>query len=245
MTELEKKFVEQRLTNIKNGEYAPLIDGLPDLLFVKLDNRVKGITSRTYSKKLMEYIKEGLPSEALLPQLLKQACADAGLDIKVLNKKMELMKKIHEEAPGDLQGPYDSLTPEEVAQLTDEEREARQKGIAERGRRILEFTMNLYSPEEKEMLEQIQQIEAIERNLRNNTAERYARQDQALLELLDGCRRVDKPEQPYFASTDEITALDETNREALVQLFMKWQQFKEGKLPEYFRADSATQQRMG
>jgi hypothetical protein len=245
MTELEKKFIGQRLTDIKNGEYAPSIEGLPNLLFVKLDNKVKGIASRTYSKSLFEYLREGLKSEAMLPQMLKQTCADAGLDIKVLNSKVDLMKKIYDNTPDELQGPYDSLTEEEVEQLSPEENEARSKGIAERGKRILEHITNIYTPEDQEILNQIQQIEAIERNLRNNTAERYARQDQMVVELLHCCRRIDNPVAAYFTSVDEIADVDNAKRGALVQLFMKWAQFKEGKLPEYFRSDNTAQPGVG
>jgi hypothetical protein len=68
---IPKKFVDQRLQNIKDSTYEPVIPGLEGLLFVKLDNKTKGIASRSYSKAVMQFYQEGLPSEHAVPELLK------------------------------------------------------------------------------------------------------------------------------------------------------------------------------
>lgn len=157
-----------------------------------------------------------------------------GIDMSALRKQREIIKRVWESIPADLQDPIDELTDEEVACLSPEEREARNKAIDDRAMRFKTVMENAYTPEDIVILEQAKQIENLELQLRNNTAEHQARKYQMETEILICAKKSENIEVPYFSCIEEIQELEDTNRDGLVQLFMKWKQFKEGLVPQFF-----------
>jgi len=235
MTELTKEMVQRRYDAVASGTYSPEIPGLPGLTFVKMGLKEKGVSSRAYSAKLKELMAEGgYFNEAFLPSLLERACKENGIDIGVLRKQRELMKKYINSIPPEINGPFDKLTPEEVALLSQEERDARQEAIEGRGKRIMEFQQNFFTEDDHKIFEMARQIEQLEQHLRANTAEHRARECQAQNEILLCARRADDTAKLYFDSIDDIQDLEEKNRDGLIQLYTKWRQFKEGLLPDFF-----------
>jgi len=240
MAELTPEMIQKRYETVASGTYAPEIPGLPGIVFVKMGLSERGHSSRAYSTKLKElYAAGGYFSEALLPSILEKTCRENGLDIKVLQKQRDILKRMYESIPPELAKPFDQLTPEEVALLSPEEQAERSKGLEEYGRRIMEWTNSFYTDEDRKVMEQAKQIEALEQHLKANTAEHHARKHQIEMEILLCARKGDDIEKPYFESIEDIQALEDRNRPALVQLYMKWKQFKEGLLPDFFRPDSA------
>jgi len=235
MAELTKEMVQRRLEAVASGTYAPEISGLPGIVFVKMGLKEKGISSRAYSSKLKELMAAGgYFSEALLPTVLEKACRENGVDPGILKKQREILKRFYDSIPPELAGPYDKLTDEEVAQLSPEEKADRDKAIEDRGRQIMEYMQNFYTEDDHKVMDQAQQIEALERHLKANTAEHMARVHQGLTEILICARRSDKIEEPFFASEEEIEEFGQRNHQGLVALFTKWKQFKEGLLPDFF-----------
>ncbi|MHB1418482.1 MAG: hypothetical protein ACYCX4_02680 [Bacillota bacterium] len=233
MAELTNEMVERRFAKVSSNPVPVNIPALPGLCFVPMQGREKGISSRAYSSKLMELHKEGgYYSEALLPTVLRKICEQNGIDIKVLDRKMTLNRKLFESIPEDLSGPYDQLTQEEVAELPAEEQEKRQKAIEECGHGIAEFVANIYTDEEKESRAQIVQIETLEQELRQNTYEFHARRFQMQTEILLCTRQEEDPAKPYFVDMDELEMVRPV--EALVNLFMAWKQFREGMPSDFF-----------
>lgn len=239
MTELTAEMVQRRLETVSSGTYAPEIPGLPGIVFVKMGLKEKGISSRAYSSKLKELMSAGgYFNEALLPTVLQKACRENGLDIGVMKKQRDILKRFYESIPKDLSGPYDQLTPEEVSLLSPEEQDERQKGIEDRGRRIMEWQKNFFTEEDHRIMEQAKQIEQLEQHLKANTAEHHARKFRDETEILICARRADDIEKTYFSCIEDINELEDRNRDVLVQLYMKWKQFKEGMLPDFFRPDN-------
>ncbi|MDZ4042544.1 MAG: hypothetical protein U1D96_03515 [Eubacteriales bacterium] len=114
--------------------YSPEIPGLPNLVFVKMGLKERGLSSRAYSSKLKELMDEGgYLSEALLPTTLKKACENNGVDPTVQLKGLALTKQFFNSIPPDLAGPFDHLTQDQVAALPEEEQAARAKAIDDRG----------------------------------------------------------------------------------------------------------------
>jgi len=238
MAELTQEMVQRRLDGVASGTFQPEIPGLPGLVFVKLGLSERGKSSRAYSAKLKELFACGeYFSEAMLPTVLGKVCKDNGLDIGVIKKQRELLKRFYESIPADLAGPVDQLTEEEAAQLSPEEKTQRQAVIEERGKKIMEFMQNFYTEEDYRVMDQAKQIENLEQHLKSNTAEHHARKHQMETEILL-CARQEDIKKPYFESIEQIQELEDTNRQGLVQLYMKWKQFKEGMLPQFFRSDN-------
>jgi hypothetical protein len=232
MAELTNDMIQRRFQKVVSNPTPVNIYGLPNLAFVPLNSKTRGISARAYSAKLMELYREGgFYSEALLPKVLKEICEKHGLDVKLLDKKMALQRKLFEALPEDLQGPYDQLTPEEVAELPPEEQKKREEAIRERGRRIAEFVNQVYTKEELEELEQIRMIEALEQELYHSTAEYHARRYQMVTEILHCARKADNPDEPYFSSEDELEALPVR---VLSDLFLAWKQYREGMPSDFF-----------
>lgn len=236
MAVLTNEMVGRRYETVASGTYSPEIPGLPGIVFVRMGLKERGISSRAYSSRLKELMAAGgYFSEALLPSVLEKTCRENGLDIGVLKKQREIMKRFYDSIPADLAGPIDKLTEEEVALLSQEERDERNKAIEDRGRQIVEFMQNFYTEEDQRVQEQARQIEQLEQHLKANTAEHHARKHQMETEILICVRRSDDAEKPYFTIIEDIADLEDRDREALVQLYMKWKQFKEGLLPDFFR----------
>jgi hypothetical protein len=239
MAEVTAAITQRRFETVASGTYSPEIPGLPGLTFVKMGLKERGASTRAYSSKLKELMAEGgYFNEAFLPSLLERACKENGIDIGVLRKQRELMKRYMDSIPPDLNGPFDKLTPEEVALLSPEEHIEREKAIQERGKKIMEWQDNFFSENDHRLMETARQVEQLERHLKANTAEHHARKHQMETEILICARRSDDIDKPYFNSIEEIADLDSYNREGLVQLYMKWKQFKEGLLPDFFRTDN-------
>jgi len=236
MSELSPEMVQRRYETVASGTYTPEIAGLPGLTFVKMGLVERGVSSRAYSSKLKELMAQGgYFSEALLSSVLERTCRENGMDTGAIKKQREILKRFYESIPQDLAGPIDQLTDEEVALLSLEEKAERHKAIEERGRRIMEWRAGFFTDEDYLVMEQARQIEQLEQHLRANTAEHHARKHQMETEILTCARRTEDVKKPYFDSIDEIQSLEDYNREALVQLYMKWKQFKEGLLPDFFR----------
>ena len=239
MTELTNKMVQGRLETVASGTYQPEIPGLPALVFVKMGLKHRGISSRAYSSKLKElYTAGGWFSEALIPTALEKICKENGLDIGVLKKQREILKRFYDSLPDDLSRPYDELTPEEVGLLSPEEQAERQAGIQEHGRRIMDWQQNFFAEDDYRILEQVRQIEQLEQHLKYNTAEHRAREYQIQTEILECARQMENIKERYFSSIEDIAGLEDYNRDGLVQLYLKWKQFKEGLLPQFFRPDN-------
>lgn len=238
MAELTAEMVQRRYETVASGTYSPEIPGLLGLTFVKMGLKERGISSRAYSSKLKELMAAGgYFSEALLPSVLERACIENGLDIGVLRKQREILRRFYDSIPKDLAGPFDQLTEEEVALLSPEERAEREKAIEERGRRVMDWQQGFFTEDDYRVMSQARQIEQLEQHLRANTAEHRAREYQMQTEILLCARRSDDIDKPYFSSIEEIAELEDRNRDALVQLYLKWKQFKEGLAPQFFRPD--------
>ncbi|MFA5316997.1 MAG: hypothetical protein WC369_06225 [Dehalococcoidales bacterium] len=238
MAEVTAEMVQRRLETVASGTYAPEIPGLPGIVFVKMGLKEKGISSRAYSSKLKELMAVGgYFNEALLPSILQKACRENGLDIGVMKKQRAILKRFYDSIPKDLSGPYDQLTPEEVVLLSPEEQEERQKGIGERGRRIMEWQESFFTEEDHLVMDQARQIEQLEQHLKANTAEHHARKFRDETEIL-ACARREDGVKPYFGSIEEIGDLEDRNRDALIQLYSKWAQFKAGLTQQFFRPDN-------
>ena len=237
MAELTQDMIEARAAEVIGGMFEPYIPSLGGLLFVKMDLRAKGISSRAYSARLIELHKQGgYYPEALLPQVVKRLCAEQGIDYDaVLRKQRTLLKKIQDNVPADLAGPIDKLTDEEAARLSSEEREARDVAIRERGQKIAAYVESQYTPEDWEVRAQADMIEALERDLQAQTYEHHARKAQMEAEILHCCRKVDNPDGPYFADLDDMAGkLEAVGDEAAVLLMVKWRLFKQGRNPDFF-----------
>lgn len=240
MTELTKEMVQRRYDAVASGTYSPEIPGLPGLTFVKMSLKEKGVSSRAYSAKLKELMAEGgYFNEAFMPTLLERACKENGIDIGVLRKQRELMKKYIDSIPPELNGPFDKLTPEEVALLSPEEQEERNKAIQERGRQIGEWQENFFTEDDHRLMGQARQIEQLEQHLRYNTAEHRARAHQATTEILVCARKAEDIKKPYFSGEEEVEEFGARNNQMLVELFSRWNQFKSGLIQDFFRPDSA------
>lgn len=231
--ELTADMVQRRYETVASGTYAPEIPGLPRLVFTKMGLKERGASSRAYSSKLKELMAEGgYFSEALLPTVLERTCRENGIDPGVIRKQRDIVKRLYETMPTELQGPYDQLTDEEVAQLAPEAKDEREKAIQGRGKQIMEFIQGFYTEEDHKVMEVARQIEALEQHLRSNTAEHRAREYQMQTEILHCARRED--DIAYFESIEEIAGIEDRNRESLVQLYVKWKQFKGGLHPDFF-----------
>lgn len=242
LAELTNEMVQRRLETVSSGTYMPEIPGLIGIIFVKMNLQERGQSARSYSFKLKELMSAGgYFSEALLPSVLQKACRENGIDINVLKKERDIQKRFYDSIPKEYTEPYDELTEEEVAELPPEERDRRDQELEERGKQIMEFMQNFYTEEDQKILEQCRQIEALEQHLKNNTAEHLSRKYQIENEILLCARQSDDINQPYFSSIEEIQELEFTNRQGLIQLYLKWKQFKEGMLPEFFRPDNTKQ----
>ena len=243
MSELTNETVGRRYEIVASGTYTPEIPGLPGLTFVKLGLKERGASSRAYSSKLKELMAAGgYFSEALLPSVLERTCRDNGIEMVVLRKQRDIIKRLYDNIPPDIAALIDKLTDEEVALLSPEELEDRGKAIEDRGRRFGEFAESFYTDEDRAVFEQARQIEQLEQHLRANTAEHHSRKHQMETEILLCARRSDDTEKPYFSCIEDIQDLEDRNRNALVQLYMKWKQFKEGLLPDFFRPDNSNLQ---
>jgi len=239
MADLTDEMVRRRLDTVASSSFQPEIPGLEGIVFVKMGLKERGNASRAYSSKLKELFATGdCFSEAMLPTVLGKVCKDNGLDIKVLNKQREIMKRFYDTCPPDLMGPIDPLTDEEVALLSPEEQAERQANIEERGKTIMEFTQNFYTEEDYRVMDQVKQIENLEQHIKSNTAEHQARKHQMETEILLCARKIDDIEKPYFGCIEDIQEIEDYNQPGLVQLYMKWKQFKEGLLPQFFRPDN-------
>lgn len=230
MTELNQNQVERRFQTATSNPVPVTIPGLDGLFFRPLTGGEKGVSSRAYSKALMGYMAEGLPSEYMLQQNLRRAVEASGLSMGVLKRKAALYEKQMKAIPEELVGPYDQLTPAEVAELPLEEQQSRAEAIVERGKRIVELLATALTDEEREALQQIGQIEQLEQHLRQQTAEFAARRDQMVQELLMGARTADG--EQYFGGVDYLAAIEP--QEALVNLMVAWRQFREGQSSDFF-----------
>ena len=240
MAALTPEMVQRRLETVSSGTYAPEIPGLPGIVFVKMGLKEKGISSRAYSSKLKELMSlGGYFNEAMLPTVLKKACEENGIDPGVIRKQQQILKRFYDDIPKEFRDPLDQLTPEEVALLSPEERDQRAKEIEERGNKIMAWQLNYFTAEDREIMEQVEQIDQLETHLKANTAEHHARQHRDTAEIQQCARREDNINKPYFGSVEDILELEDRNRDALVQLYMKWNQFKNGMLPQFFRPDSS------
>jgi hypothetical protein len=236
VAELSGEMVQRRLDTVASGTYQPEIAGLPGLVFVKMGLKEKGISSRAYSSKLKELMAAGgYFNEALLPSVLEKTCRENGLDIKVLKKQREILKRFYDSIPKEFVGPIDQLTQEEAALLSPEQQVERNKAMEERGRKIMEWQENFFTEDDYQIMEQAKQIEALESHLKANTAEHNARKHRDETEILLCARREDDIEKPYFTGIEDFIDLEDRNREALVQLYTKWHQFKGGLHPQFFR----------
>lgn len=230
MAELTKEMVERRYQQASSNPVPVNIPALPGLFFRPLTLGQRGQSSRAYSKALVEYQAQGLPSEYFLPQMLRRAVEASGLFIDVLKRKGALYEKQLKAIPEELMGPYDQLTPAELAELPAEVQQTRAAAIEERGKRMVELLAGALTPEEREQLNQITQIEQLEQHLRQQTAEFAAHRDQMLAELLMGAIREDGT--THFTGIEALAAVEP--QAALVDLMTAWYQFRQGMPSDFF-----------
>ncbi|MFZ3171969.1 MAG: hypothetical protein WA118_08320 [Carboxydocellales bacterium] len=242
MSKLTDDMIQRRLETVSSGSYTPAIPGLDGLVFVKMGLAERGVSARAYSSRLKElYALGGYFSQALIPFTLAKICKDNGLDMKVLDKNREILKRFYDSIPAELAAPLDGLTDEEVQELSPEGIELRDKALEERGVKMFEYMQTFYTDEDRQVMDLAKQIEQLETHIKNNTAEHLAWMHQMDTEILISSKKAEDTGSPYFSSIDEIKELEYTNREGLVHLYLKWKQFKEGLLPEFFRPDNSIQ----
>jgi hypothetical protein len=227
MTELTQHQVERRFQTAAANPIPVTIPALPGLFFRPLTLGERGQSSRAYSRALMGYMAEGLPSEHLLQQNLRKAVEASGLSVAVLKRKGALYAKQMSALTEDLIGPYDQLTPAEVAELPLEVQAERMAAIEARGKRVIELLYAALTDEEREELNQIHQIEQLEQHLRQQTAEFAARRDQQVAEILMGA--IGEDGKSYLATIEELSVV-----EPLVDLLTAWYQFREGQVSDFF-----------
>lgn len=232
MAELTDGMIERRFQRATSNPVVVNIPGLSGLGFAPLTAKERGVSARAYSSKLIELHKQGgFYAEALVPKVLKDLCEQHGLDVKLLDKKLAIQRKLMAAIPGHLAGPYDQLTDEEVQELSPEERAERDEAIVERGREITEYMHGILTEEDREQLAQINQIEQLREELYRNTAEYHARRHQMVTEILLCARKAEQSDKPYFASEDDLEALPVGT---LADLFLAWKQFREGLPSDFF-----------
>lgn len=230
MAELNQHQVERRFDKAIANPVVVNIPALPGLFFRTLTLGERGQSSRAYSKALIDYQAQGLPSEHFLSQLLRRAVEASGMSMAVLKRKGALLEKQFKALPEDLVGPFDQLTPAEVAELPLEAQQEREAAIAARGKKMVELLAGIYTDEERDAFQQIQQIEQLEQHLRQQTAEFAARRDQIVFELLTASVSTDG--KPYFDGIDALAAIEDGT--ALVNLMVAWKQFRDGQPSDFF-----------
>lgn len=251
MTDVPHEIIEARAERaITGAPYAPFIPGLEDLVLVHLDRQAQGQASLVFYQAKNESQKESAGarfSEALLPARVKTLALEAGIDApKVLKQQEKLLRRIHERAPADLVDPY-PVTPGELAAMEPEERAQHEEAMKARGQAINEFMASLYTPEEREVLEQAELLSNLERDLRAQTHEHNARGRRMLWELAWACRKAADPQVHYFPGAtqedriESMSALERENQGVLVTLMQVWMSFKSGGHPAFFSRSSSAQ----
>lgn len=237
MSKLTSEMVERRLHQVASSTFVPEIPGLPGLEFHKLTLADRGRASRAYAAKLKELnAAGGYYNEALIPTVLERVCRENGLDMAAtLRQAKASQQRFYDSMPKEFTLPFDQLTEEEVALLSPEEREEREQAIVERGRRILEWQQQFYTADDRRVVKESQQIEALEAHLLANTVEHQARIYQMCEEIL--CCACTEDAKPYFDSVDEILGLADQSEQLLATLWLKWRQWKAGAAPQFFRPD--------
>jgi hypothetical protein len=153
------------------------------------------------------------------------------LNVKLLDRKLAIQRKLMVSVPAHLAGPFDQLTEEEVAELSPEEQVDRDEAIRERGKEIAEYMQGVLTDEEREQLAQINLMEQLREDLYYNTAEYHARRHQMVTEILLCARKAEQHDKPYFTSEDELEVLPVGT---LADLFLAWKQFREGLPSDFF-----------
>lgn len=244
--EVTPEMIQARVASVVSGTYKPAIPGLPGLVFVQMDAVAKGKSAREYSRKLMELMKDGgFFHEALLPKKIQNAMDDAEIPRNIHDQGRAILKRFNESIPQDLIGPIDELTAEEVAQLSEEQREARIQAIKDRFEKVKEFEQTFYTNEDREVMSLVSQVEELEKQLRSLTYEHNARAYQTVFEVQICSRMEENLDHPYFNSIDEILQLDLQQPNLLVELFWQWTTFKKGLNPQFFRPNSPLLAGMG
>lgn len=232
--------IERRFDQIIDGLGYPVIPALPGLVFRRLNLGERGEASRAFSRFLVEDMaKGGRFSEPLLMTELRRRCLEVGANYDDLMAAEEAFKKrIYDESPPDLSGEARRLTDEELAVMAPEARDAYIAQLRERANRIREFLANLFTPEEKIVRGQIEQVKNLQANLQANTYEHHARVHRRLTEILSGARR-EVPGTPadrwppYFGSLEELYDLGDTDEATWLTLCAKWVEFREGRWPGF------------
>lgn len=252
--------IQKRLDAVASTTFMPDIPGLEGLVLVKLDPAMKNKANLAYSQRLKElYAMGGFFSEALLNSTLKNICQQNGFDYTAQRRRRELEKRFYDSVPPEFKDPALRISQEELAEKSPEEQEEIVKALQERGAKINEFMQNFYKPEDYELIAMADEIDNLEAHIKSNTAEHHARVYRTMVEMIAGCRYIKlthkewaektpeerslliKQAEPYFPSVEAIDQLAEINNPALQELFMKWHQFKEGLLVDYFRPDNSLQ----
>lgn len=224
--------IARRTEEFASGTYQPEIPGLDGLMFAALTLRDRGVASRAYSARLMELHKQGgMYSRALLGEVLRQRCAEAGIDPACTQRWLKVLRRLFDQAP-DLGAPP-RLTAAEVARLAPEEREQHLVALAEYNDRLAAHIEGALTDDERLLRDQVRQVEALERELERHTYEHHARAHQYNVELQLGGRRADAPEKPYFADVAAVEALAEKSPEVLRQLYTAWREWREGRHPDF------------
>lgn len=231
--------VEARAAEIINGIGFPYIPVLPGLTFQRLGLAQRGESSRAYSRFLKEDMAQGGRfAEALLPTELRRRCTEVGIDYDDLTVAAEeLQRRVFDTAPADLRDAAPRLTDEEFAAMSTEEQELYNSQLRERGLRIKEFLEGLFSPAEKAIRAQVDQVKLLETQLRYQTYEHHARVHQRLVEIQLGART--ETGEPYFASIDEIAELEQTDVATYLILCERWREFLEGRWPGFMPRSSS------
>jgi predicted RNA-binding protein len=124
--------------------------------------------------------------------------------------------------------------------MSPEEKAAYVESLRPRGLEIKEFLDGLFTPEEKIVRAQIEQVKELQTELMGETYEHHARMHQVLQEILRGARREEDQTKPYFPSLDALYDLDDTDHNAWLLLVAKWGEFKHGRWPSFTRPSSST-----
>lgn len=237
--------IERRADHIIGGLGYPYLPALPGIVFRRLTLGEKGEASRAFSRALKEEMASGARfSDALVMTELRRRCHEVGIDYdELMAREEEFQRRIYDLAPADLAAEQ-RLTDEEVAAMPDEDRESYLAQLKERGQRIMAFFANLFTPEEKIVRGQIEQVKLLKAQLQQETYEHHARIRERLVEILRGARREVEGESadkwpPYFSSLEELYDLGDTDRDTWLQLADKWKHYKAGLWPGFTRQSSS------
>jgi hypothetical protein len=223
--------IEARTDQIIDGIGYPHLPKLPGITFRRLTLAERGRANLARSRFLKDAMAEGGRfSRALLPTELRRRCLEVGIDYDDLMAQEEaFQKRIFDQAPVELRTARPRLTNEEVAALPKEASEAYFAQLQQAGQLLMKFINSLFTPEERLIRAQIEQVKQLRAQLELDTYDHHADVHERLTEILYGARTENG--EPYFAGIDDLYELQDTDQSTWLSLCAKWREFKAGTWP--------------